>query len=280
MQPVKDLPVLARATIKKQSRMLGTMRKLLLSLMLPLALTMAAPARADVLADVGHQLDQVGAKLGQAGSHVGRKIDENLNAIWSFLGSSEPETGVALTPVDVTPAVQLVAREVEARPTPEARLVLADLHVPAMPAVLREPPRPTYEKASKFLQCVEYARSLTGLSIFGDARHWWDRAKNLYARAAHPAEEAVMVFSGSARLSHGHLAVVSHIVSPREIRVEQANWLNRGEIDRATPVMDVSAKNDWSKVRVWDVPSQQFGSRVYAISGFILKPTQRMALND
>jgi hypothetical protein len=277
MQPVKDPQVLARATTKKQSRMLGTMRKFLLSLCVPLALAMAAPARADVLSDVGQQLDQVGARLGQAGSHVGRKIDENLNALWGFLGSSEPETGVALATVDVTPAVQL-ARMVEARPMAEARLVLADMRVPAMP--LREPPRPTYEKASKFLQCVEYARSLTGLNIFGDARHWWERARNLYARAAHPAEEAVMVFSGSARLRHGHLAVVSHIVSPREIRVEQANWLNRGEIDRATPVLDVSAGNDWSKVRVWDVPSQQFGSRVYAISGFILKPAQRLARND
>ena len=261
------------------------MRKFLLSLALPLALTFvltsvgAAPARADVLSDVGQQLDQVGAKLGQAGGHVGRKIDENLNALWSFLGSSEPETGVVLTPVDVTPAVQL-ARTVEARPMAEAKLALADARVPAIPVVMREPPHPTYEKASKFLQCVEYARSLTGLSIFGDARHWWEKAKNLYARAAHPAEEAVMVFSGSARLRHGHLAVVSHIVSPREIRVEQANWLNRGEIDRATPVLDVSARNDWSKVRVWDVPSQQFGSRVYAISGFILKPVQRVARND
>jgi len=35
--------------------------------------------------------------------------------------------------------------------------------------------------------------------VFGDARHWWDRAKNLYARLPHPVEEAVMVFSGSKR---------------------------------------------------------------------------------
>jgi hypothetical protein len=255
------------------------MGKFLFSLTMALALAsaIAAPARADVLGDVGQHLDQVGEKLGQVGTHVGKKIDENLSALWGFLGSSEPETGM-LTPVDMTPGVRL-ARPLVERPAPAPHLILAELRLPALPAP-RQPPRPTYEKSAKFLQCVEYARSLTGLNIFGDARHWWERAKDLYARAAHPAEEAVMVFAGSARLSHGHLAVVSHIVSPREIRVEQANWLNRGEIDRATPVLDVSDKNDWSRVRVWDVPSQQFGSRVYAISGFILKPTQQLARND
>lgn len=252
------------------------MRKIFLAL--TMAMAVALPARADVLGDVGQHLDQVGTTLNQVGAHISKTLDKNIGAIWSFLGSSEPETGM-LMPVDVTPSV-LLPRTVEARPTPEARLVLAEAAAPVLPAVLREPPKPSYEKSSKFLQCVEYARSLTGLKIFGDARHWWERAKNLYARATHPAEDAVMVFAGSSRLKRGHLAVVSHIVSPREIRVEQANWLNRGEIDRATPVLDVSDKNDWSKVRVWDVPSGQFGSRTYAISGFILKPMQRLARND
>ncbi len=69
-------------------------------------------------------------------------------------------------------------------------------------------------------------------------------------------------------------------MNPREIRVEQANWMNKGEIDHATPVLDVSARNDWSKVRVWDVPSHAYGSRIYAISGFIVKPDARQASND
>ncbi len=236
---------------------------------------LAAPARADVLGDVGEQLNQVGRT-------VSSTLDRNIGAIWGFLGSSAPETGAAETSsialVEVTPAVRIV-RSLEALPTDAPAPLAADI---AMPQMLRvaEPPKPTWEKTSKFLYCVEYARMLSGLNIFGDAKHWWERAKNLYARVAHPAEEAVMVFSGSSRLTRGHLAVVSHIVSEREIRVEQANWLNRGEIDRATPVLDVSAKNDWSKVRVWDVPSGQFGSRVYPISGFILQPVQRLARND
>jgi hypothetical protein len=89
--------------------------------------------------------------------------------------------------------------------------------------------------------------------------------------ASHPVEEAVMVFAGSPRLKRGHVAVVTEIVSPREIIVDQANWQNKGEIDHATPVLDVSRANDWSQVRVWDIPSGTFGSRVYRISGFIAK---------
>ena len=63
--------------------------------------------------------------------------------------------------------------------------------------------------------CVEYARLRSGLEVFGDAKYWWTRARNLYARAAHPVEEAVMVFAGSKRLKRGHVAVVTKVVSER-----------------------------------------------------------------
>jgi hypothetical protein len=131
------------------------------------------------------------------------------------------------------------------------------------------PDEPTIETPLHHLYCVEYARLRSGLEIFGDARTWWQHAENIYARFAQPAAEAVMVFAGSARLARGHVAVVTRIVSPREIRVDQANWRNHGEIDHNTPVLDVSRQNDWSKVRVWDMGSNHFGSRVYAIKGFI-----------
>jgi hypothetical protein len=70
--------------------------------------------------------------------------------------------------------------------------------------------------------------------------------------------------------------VVTKIVSKREIRVDQANWQNHGEIDHSTPIMDVSPKNDWSKVRVWDIKSGQYGN-VYDVSGFIAKDLVRQA---
>jgi hypothetical protein len=128
---------------------------------------------------------------------------------------------------------------------------------------------PSIETPLHHLYCVEYARMRSGLSIFGDAKTWWASAKNIYDEFTAPVTNAVMVFSGSSRIHRGHVAVVTSIVSPREIVVDQANWQNHGEIDHNTPVLDVSTDNDWSKVRVWDVGTHQFGTHVYAISGFI-----------
>jgi CHAP domain len=130
---------------------------------------------------------------------------------------------------------------------------------------------PSIETPLHHLYCVEYARMRSGLAIFGDAKTWWSSAKNIYDEFAAPAADAVMVFSGSSRIRRGHVAVVTAVLSPREIRVDQANWQNHGEIDHDTPVLDVSSDNDWSKVRVWDVGTRQFGAHVYKISGFIAR---------
>jgi hypothetical protein len=264
MQPVKDMRSWRGRRPETQSRTTDV-RKLLLTLTVALA---PISAQAGVLDYAGEQLNAAHESLGQ-----------RLGAVWNFLGSQQPETGIA--PVEATPMVRIapLPRKLEARTTPAVHVAASEIAVPHLPAPAALP-EPTIEKAAKRLFCVEYARAISGLNIFGDAKYWWGRAKNLYARASHPLEEAVMVFSGSSRLKRGHLAVVSKIVSPREIRVEQANWLNRGEIDHDTPILDVSANNDWSKVRVWDVPSRQFGTRVYAISGFILKPLVREARAD
>lgn len=136
---------------------------------------------------------------------------------------------------------------------------------------------PSVEWPAKRLFCVEYARLRSGLAIFGDARLWWSRAKDLYEEFAQPAVDAVMVFSGSKRIRRGHVAVVTEIVSPREIIVDHANWQNHGEIDHNMPVLDVSAANDWSKVRVWDVNNGQWGAHIYRISGFIAGRTPAFA---
>jgi len=240
------------------------LRKLLFTL--ALALTPFS-AKADVLDFAGRQW---GA--------VQQSQDHQLDSAWKMVGAAPPEAPLPLA--ESTPGVWIapLPRKLAAPAPLEAKLTLKQLPMQRMP-VKRALPAPSVEKAPKKLFCVEFARNLSGLAIFGDAKYWWARAKNLYARASHPVEEAVMVFSGSARLKKGHVAVVSQIISPREIRVEQANWMNKGEIDHGTPVLDVSVGNDWSKVRVWDVPSQQFGS-VYAVSGFILKPLVREAAND
>ena len=193
----------------------------------------------------------------------------------SFLGFGANQ---AENPTDPAPAPDRPKQAL----TPRAILPSAEARVeaPGLPAVVAATAAPSVETPLHRLFCVEYARMRSGLAVFGDARQWWDRARNLYARASHPVEEAVMVFSGSKRLKRGHVAVVTDIVSPREIIVDQANWQNHGEIDHATPVLDVSKDNDWSLVRVWDIPSRGFGTRIYPISGFIAKDLTRQALNN
>jgi hypothetical protein len=157
---------------------------------------------------------------------------------------------------------------------------LSEYNIPSLPTeAVAELPDPSVETPLKKLFCVEYARARSGLAVFGDAKFWWARAKNLYARASDPVENAVMVFTASKRLRLGHVAVVTHIISSREIRVDQANWQNHGEIDHSTPVKDVSSHNDWSQVRVWDMRSGGFGAHVYAVSGFIAKELTRQASN-
>jgi hypothetical protein len=186
----------------------------------------------------------------------------------SFFGFGPDQASNPTDPALVPQHTVLLPRMIE----PAA---LTDVAPPHLPALVRETPRVEYPLRKIF--CVEYARLRSGLAVFGDAKYWWARAKNLYARAAHPVEEAVMVFSGSKRLKRGHVAVVTKIVSAREIIVDQANWMNKGEIDLAIPVLDVSKNNDWSRVRVWHIPSGQFGTRVYAVSGFIAKGLTRQA---
>jgi hypothetical protein len=154
---------------------------------------------------------------------------------------------------------------------------LPDFNMPSLPSVaVAELPTPSVETPFKKMFCAEYARVRSGLNLFGDAKYWWTQAQKLYVRARLPAENAVMVFKVTSRLKLGHVAVVTRVVSNREIRVDQANWQNHGEIDHATPVMDVSKKNDWSQVRVWDLKSAQYG-RVYPVSGFIFQPVIRQA---
>ena len=192
----------------------------------------------------------------------------------SFLGFGANQ---AENPTDPTPLPPIQKQPLQ----PRAILTsAAPVDAPRLPAVAAATVAPSTETPLRRLFCVEYARMRSGLAVFGDAKHWWERARNLYARVSHPVEEAVMVFSGSKRLKRGHVAVVTDIVSPREIIVDQANWQNHGEIDHATPVLDVSKNNDWSLVRVWDIPSRGFGTRTYPISGFIAKDLTRQALNN
>lgn len=121
----------------------------------------------------------------------------------------------------------------------------------------------------KPLQCVPYAREHSRIKIYGDAWTWWDKAGGKYPRGSAPQKGAVMVLHDYAGPDHGHVAVVRSLVSAREIRIDHANWLNDGSIFINNPVMDVSADNDWSQVRVFNIQTGGWGSKVYPVKGFI-----------
>jgi surface antigen len=97
--------------------------------------------------------------------------------------------------------------------------------------------------------CVAYAREVTGVRLEGNAATWWPHAEGRYERGHKPEVGAIIVFKPYARMHVGHVAVVSRIVSAREVLVDQANWV-RGRVTKAMSVIDTSSANDWTSVQV------------------------------
>lgn len=140
-----------------------------------------------------------------------------------------------------------------------------------------------------YLQCVPYARQLTGIQIRGDAHTWWGQAAGRYARGKLPRVGAVMNFRPHANSQLGHVAAVTRIIDSRTVLVSHANWSpidgRRGQIERDVRVIDTSPENDWSTVRVWYAPTKAMGSTDWPLYGFIYNekpgrvtvPTSRMA---
>lgn len=127
---------------------------------------------------------------------------------------------------------------------------------------------------NKRVWCVPFARNASGIAIKGNAGTWWGKAKGEFDRGHTPKVGAVMAFSATRKLPMGHVAVVSEIVSEREIRIDHANW-HRNKISLGMTVMDVSKGNDWSQVRVASSPNQL--GRVYPVSGFIAKHAEKQS---
>jgi surface antigen len=127
--------------------------------------------------------------------------------------------------------------------------------------------------ASTGLSCVPFARLATGIQIQGDAREWWHRAAATYARGQVAERGAVLAFPASGGMTRGHVAVVSQVVGPREIRIDHSNWAppgtRRGMVTRGVRVVDVSDRNDWTAVRVQAGSDPSALGRVYATHGFI-----------
>ncbi|WP_348774900.1 CHAP domain-containing protein [Ruegeria atlantica] len=114
--------------------------------------------------------------------------------------------------------------------------------------------------------CVPYARNLSGIQIRGNAKDWWGRARSTFERGNEPAVGAVMSFRATRGMPLGHVAVVSDIVTDREVIVNHANWL-RNKVSLKMGVRDVSKRNDWTLVRVETQPGR-YGN-FYPVNGFI-----------
>jgi len=84
-----------------------------------------------------------------------------------------------------------------------------------------------------------------------------------------------MTFQATRGNPLGHVAMVSKMVSDREVLVDHANWSliggRRGHIERGARVIDVSAAGDWSTVRVWYATIGDMGRTTYPLHGFIYK---------
>lgn len=118
-------------------------------------------------------------------------------------------------------------------------------------------------------QCVTYARHVSAIEIRGNAHTWWEQADGVYARGSTPVVGSVMVLPSHGRMRLGHVAMVSEIVDAREIRIDHANWSGRGVVESRAMVRDVSANNDWSRVKVWYGRIGALGLTEYPVAGFI-----------
>lgn len=129
---------------------------------------------------------------------------------------------------------------------------------------------------SAVLQCVPYARIVSGVAIRGDALTWWDQAAGQYKRGEKPRKGAVLAFRPNGPMLLGHVAVVSKVLDDRRVLIRHANWSAPGAIEEDVPAIDVSDRGDWSQVRVWHSPTGQMGARTNPTYGFIYPAKARL----
>ncbi len=152
------------------------------------------------------------------------------------------------------------SRPATARPA----VIAAALPVSDLPEANR--PTAIRKGHGHWLWCVPFAQTVSHIDIHADAYRWWSMAANRYARGAQPVPGAVLTFRSVHQMPLGHVAVVAKVMNPREVLVDQANWVPN-TVTVGTAVIDVSARNDWSEVRVQNLDGS-FGG-VYPTYGFI-----------
>ncbi len=129
------------------------------------------------------------------------------------------------------------------------------------------------------LQCVPYARAVSGVEIRGDAHTWWGQAQGRYDRGDRPRVGAVLAFKPHGAMRLGHVAAVRKIIDSRTLLISHANWSTiggqRGHIEQDVKVVDASPGNDWSEVQVWYTPNAALGTTRWPVHGFIYASQQR-----
>ncbi len=130
--------------------------------------------------------------------------------------------------------------------------------------------RPTRFRGARagVMSCVPYVRGHSAVKVAGNAWQWWANAAGLYERGSLPEAGGVLVFQSNRHMHLGHVAVVSRVLNPRMIEIDQSNWPTGRGVTRRVPVVDVSERNDWTAVRVALGQSDRFGS-IYPTYGFI-----------
>jgi hypothetical protein len=122
---------------------------------------------------------------------------------------------------------------------------------------------------------------VTGVDLYGAAGGWWYEAAGRYQRGQTPAVGSILVFRPTGAIPSGHVAVVSKIVGPTMVLVDQSNWYH-GRVTLQTPVVDTSPNHDWTTVAVMNLGSGQFG-RDNPTFGFVYPqsgPSQLVANAD
>jgi len=136
----------------------------------------------------------------------------------------------------------------------------------AKPAAARQAAQPPQRR----IQCVQYVVANSAFRVRGNARDWWRNSAAIHARDNVPDPGSVLSFRSVKSMPLGHVALVTRVVSDREILIDHANW-TRGAISRNHSVIDVSPRNDWTAVRVAVKPgagATTYG-KVYPTDGFI-----------
>lgn len=137
--------------------------------------------------------------------------------------------------------------------------ILAISSCETSPRVAPAPLAPRQASVRPTLECVPYARRVSGITLHGNAWTWWRSAEGRYPRGHRPRRGAVLVWRSTRRLPLGHVAVVERILSRREIIVAHTHWPDEGP-HHTSRVLDVSPDNSWRAVKVWNAKAESFGA--------------------